>query len=183
MTAAPIWTEFMKKASELPQYADMRGFSQPTGVVDVQLDKATNRLATPACPDDYTSAFVAGTEPHETCDQTAGVAGFFSHLFGGKNAPLPTSRLRQGLRKIPIIPRTLRKRRGYSERSREYLGMTKRRLRCLNQQTVGRPRRIEEFELSGLGTRLRISGTKCRRSEARILKFRRLAKTVPECLP
>jgi membrane peptidoglycan carboxypeptidase len=53
MTAAPIWAEFMKKAALLPQYADMKGFSQPTGVVDVQLDKATNRLATPTCPDDY----------------------------------------------------------------------------------------------------------------------------------
>ena len=83
MTAAPIWAEFMKKAAALPQYADMRGFSQPTGVVDVQLDKATNRLATPTCPDDYTSAFIAGTEPRETCDEGGGVKGFLSHLFGG----------------------------------------------------------------------------------------------------
>ena len=88
-TAAPIWTEFMKKAAELPQYSDMNSFLQPTGVVDVQLDKATNRLATPACPDDYISAFVAGTEPRETCDQGGGVAGFFSKLFGGGNKPMP----------------------------------------------------------------------------------------------
>jgi penicillin-binding protein 1B len=87
MTAAPIWTEFMKKAAALPQYADMREFSQPTGVVDVQLDKATNRLATPTCPDDYTSAFIAGTEPRETCDEGAGVKGFFSRLFGGDKPP------------------------------------------------------------------------------------------------
>jgi penicillin-binding protein 1B len=82
-TAAPIWTEFMKKASTLPQRFDMREFAQPTGVVDVQLDKATNRLATPTCPDDYVSAFVAGTEPRETCDQQGGVTGFFSRIFGG----------------------------------------------------------------------------------------------------
>jgi penicillin-binding protein 1B len=88
-TAAPIWTEFMKKASALPQYSDMKSFSQPTGVVDVQLDKATNRLATPSCPDDYTAAFVAGTEPHETCDQGGGVAGFFSRFFGGSPKVLP----------------------------------------------------------------------------------------------
>ncbi len=50
----------MKKAAAPTQYSDMREFSQPTGVVDVQLDKATNRLATPTCPDDYVSAFVAG---------------------------------------------------------------------------------------------------------------------------
>ncbi len=87
--AAPIWTEFMKKASLLPQYKDMKPFSQPTGVVDVQLDKVTNRLATPTCPDDYTAAFVAGTEPRETCDQQNGVTGFFSRFFGGGEKPLP----------------------------------------------------------------------------------------------
>jgi penicillin-binding protein 1B len=90
-TAAPIWTEFMKKAAILPQYSDMRDFTQPTGVVDVELDKATNRLATPACTDDYTSAFVAGTEPHETCDQPGGMSGFFSRFFGGGNKVPPPS--------------------------------------------------------------------------------------------
>ncbi|MGA8764556.1 MAG: PBP1A family penicillin-binding protein [Candidatus Sulfotelmatobacter sp.] len=88
-TAAPIWTEFMKKAALLPQYSDMKEFSQPTGVVDVQLDKATNRLATPTCPDDYVAAFVAGTEPRETCDQQSGMAGFFSRMFGGGPKVLP----------------------------------------------------------------------------------------------
>ncbi len=89
LTAAPIWTEFMKKASALPQYSGMKEFSQPSGVVDVQLDKATNRLATPTCPDDYTAAFVAGTEPRETCDQQTGVAGFFNRIFGTGEKPLP----------------------------------------------------------------------------------------------
>jgi penicillin-binding protein 1B len=83
VTAAPIWAEFMKKAAALPQYSDMKTFQQPTGVVDVQLDKATNRLATPTCPDDYVSAFVAGTEPHDTCDAQEGMKGFFSRIFGG----------------------------------------------------------------------------------------------------
>jgi penicillin-binding protein 1B len=93
-TAAPIWAEFMKKAVTLPGYSEVKPFSQPEGVVDVQLDKITNRLATPACPDDYTIAFVAGTEPHDTCDQTSGVQGFFSRIFGGnseKALPPPTT--------------------------------------------------------------------------------------------
>ena len=89
MTAAPIWTEFMKKAATLPEYSDMKEFSQPTGVVDVQLDKATNRLATPTCPDDYVAAFIAGTEPRETCDQQNGIAGFFSRVFGAHEKVLP----------------------------------------------------------------------------------------------
>jgi penicillin-binding protein 1B len=93
-TAAPIWAEFMKKAVTLPQYSDVKPFRQPEGVIDVQLDKITNRLATPACPDDYTIAFVAGTEPHDTCDQTSGAQGFFSRIFGGspeRALPPPTT--------------------------------------------------------------------------------------------
>jgi penicillin-binding protein 1B len=84
-TAAPIWAEFMKKAVALPQYSDVKPFTQPEGVVDVELDKITNRLATPSCPDDYTIAFVAGTEPRDTCDQSRGVQGFFSRMFGGNS--------------------------------------------------------------------------------------------------
>ncbi len=91
-TAAPIWAEFMKKAITLPQYSDVKPFSQPAGVIDVQLDKATNRLATPSCPDSYTAAFIAGTEPHDTCDQGGGVVGFFSRIFGtGSDKVLPPS--------------------------------------------------------------------------------------------
>jgi len=88
-TAAPIWTEFMKKAAALPMYSNMNEFSQPSGVVDVQLDKVTNRLATPSCTDDYTSAFVAGTEPRDTCEAQQGFKSFVSHLFGGGDKPLP----------------------------------------------------------------------------------------------
>ncbi|HEY1679382.1 MAG TPA: PBP1A family penicillin-binding protein [Candidatus Sulfotelmatobacter sp.] len=87
-TAGPIWTDFMKRASALPQYSNMVDFSQPSGVVDVQLDKATNRLATPNCTDDYISAFVAGTEPRDTCDAQTGMKGFFSKLFGGADKPV-----------------------------------------------------------------------------------------------
>ncbi len=93
-TAAPIWAEFMKKAVTLPAYSDAKPFTQPEGVVDVQLDKITNRLATPSCPDDYTIAFVAGTEPHDNCDQSGNGPGFFSRIFGGnsdKALPPPTT--------------------------------------------------------------------------------------------
>jgi penicillin-binding protein 1B len=88
-TAAPIWAEFMKKAATLPMYSDMREFSQPAGVVDVQLDKATNRLATPNCTDDYVSAFVAGTEPRDTCETQQGIKGFLTKMFGGDKPVMP----------------------------------------------------------------------------------------------
>ncbi|MGO9518443.1 MAG: transglycosylase domain-containing protein, partial [Candidatus Korobacteraceae bacterium] len=82
-TAAPIWAEFMKRAVRLPQYSDAKNFPAPSGVVQVTLDKQTNRLATPTCPQDYTVAFIAGTEPKETCDEAfTDHRSAFSKIFG-----------------------------------------------------------------------------------------------------
>ncbi len=114
VTAAPIWAEFMKKAAALPEYSDMKAFQQPTGVVDVQLDKITNRLATPTCPDDYVSAFVAGTEPHETCDTQDGMKGFFSRMFGGGNKALPTQAQGEpSIQEDPNNPQDPKKKKGF----------------------------------------------------------------------
>lgn len=92
-TAAPIWGEFMKRAVKLPQYSDVKDFSQPEGVVDVRLDKVTNRLATASCPDVYSVAFIAGTEPKDTCDQVPGEhRGFLSRILGlGSPSPPPAA--------------------------------------------------------------------------------------------
>jgi penicillin-binding protein 1B len=89
--AAPIWTDFMKRAVALPQYRDVSDFEQPTGVVNVQLDKVTNALATTTCPNDYVAAFIAGTEPTETCDQAMGEhRGILARILGlGGPKPLP----------------------------------------------------------------------------------------------
>jgi len=47
-------------------------------------------LATPACPQTYTAAFIAGTEPNQTCDQPTGVKAFFSRILGlGGEKALP----------------------------------------------------------------------------------------------
>ncbi len=88
-TAAPIWAEFMKRAAKVPQYADMKNFSAPSGVVEVTLDKVTNRLATPSCPQDYTVAFLAGTEPKDTCEQGFGDhRGILTKIFGLGSPPV-----------------------------------------------------------------------------------------------
>jgi penicillin-binding protein 1B len=112
MTAAPVWAEFMKKAAALPQYADMNGFQQPTGVVDVQLDKATNRLATPTCPDDYESAFVSGTEPRDTCDSQEGMKGFFSRIFGAGDKPVQPQQPEAANSQDPNNPQDPKKKKG-----------------------------------------------------------------------
>ena len=83
-TAAPIWAEFMKKAIALPQYKDgVQPFAPPPGVVEAKLDKTTNLIATPVCPNDYQAAFIAGTEPSQTCDTTASdQRNFFQKILG-----------------------------------------------------------------------------------------------------
>src|SRR5207302_9216106 len=88
-SAAPIWAAFMKRAIKLPAYKNVQPFAPPDGVVNLSLDKVTNRIATATCPDDYTAAFIAGTEPKETCDQSGDQRGFFSKLFGLGQKPLP----------------------------------------------------------------------------------------------
>ena len=85
-SAAPIWAEFMKRAVKLPAYRSVRPFDQPDGVVNVTLDKVTNRRATASCPDDYEAAFIIGTEPKDSCDQSA-IGGFFSKVFGLEPKP------------------------------------------------------------------------------------------------
>ena len=97
----------MKRAVKLPQYSDAHGFLATFGVVVVQLDKVTNRLATPSCPQTYTVAFIAGTEPKENCDQAfADHRGFFSKIFGYRLAPggPPPPNTNGEVRPAPMVP-------------------------------------------------------------------------------
>ena len=90
--AAPIWAEFMKNAVQLPQYSDTQYFDPPAGVTEVTLDKATNLLADASCPDDYTAAFLDGTQPTATCDHpNANQKNIFQRMFGlgGKQSTPP----------------------------------------------------------------------------------------------
>ncbi len=86
--AAPIWAEFMKRAQKLPQYSDMRPFTAPPGVQSVRLDRVTNFLADPSCPDNYTAAFLDGTAPQNTCTAMNESPGsFIDRIFS--NGPSP----------------------------------------------------------------------------------------------
>jgi penicillin-binding protein 1B len=89
--ALPIWTEFMKNAVKLPQYSDTQYFDPPAGITEVTLDKATNLIADASCPEDYTAAFLDGTQPTGTCDHPNGdQRNIFQKMFGlggNKSAP------------------------------------------------------------------------------------------------
>ncbi len=90
MLAAPIWAEFMKRAIALPNYSDVKPFSAPPGVVQLSIDKVTDQVATPTCPDDYIMAFIEGTQPTQTCEQpTADHRNVVQKLFGMEPKPSP----------------------------------------------------------------------------------------------
>ncbi len=62
--ALPIWTAFMKRATAgRPD----KSFTVPDGLVWVDIDKETGKLATPGCLKTIREAFLAGTEPTELC--------------------------------------------------------------------------------------------------------------------
>jgi penicillin-binding protein 1B len=62
--ALRIWTRFMKA---LYPASGPRALAVPPGVVTAVIDPASGYLATSACPEQFTEAFIEGTAPKETC--------------------------------------------------------------------------------------------------------------------
>jgi len=68
-TALPIWTEFMKRAHTYRKYRRARQFEPPEGVITVNIDARTGRLAAAGCGSDpVPEVFIAGTQPVTMCD-------------------------------------------------------------------------------------------------------------------
>jgi len=89
--ALRIWTRFMKA---LYPAAGPRALAVPQGVVTAVIDPASGYLATSACPEQFTEAFIEGTAPTETCPLhpvhplvdtfrkgLRGIGDFFRNLF------------------------------------------------------------------------------------------------------
>jgi penicillin-binding protein 1B len=66
-SALPIWTEFMKRAVELPAYMDAMPFEMPEGLTTAEIDPDTGGIATSECPARAMEVFIQGTEPIEKC--------------------------------------------------------------------------------------------------------------------
>ncbi|HET9834572.1 MAG TPA: transglycosylase domain-containing protein [Vicinamibacterales bacterium] len=64
--ALPIWTDYMIHALA---GRDSVEFPAPEGITFVDVDRATGKLPTPACPMTVRSAFIEGTVPTLTCEQ------------------------------------------------------------------------------------------------------------------
>jgi penicillin-binding protein 1B len=103
-SAAPIWGEFMKRATALPQYRNTTDFEPPDGVVEQEIDPDTGMLAAPSCPKMVEAYYVSGTQPTQYCDATdhmaqgngSGPGEWLSHLFGGGSSPAPPSAQQSG---------------------------------------------------------------------------------------
>jgi penicillin-binding protein 1B len=93
-SAAPIWADFMIRATALPGYRDVKDFDKPEGVDSVLIDSDTLEVATPACPATREEVYIAGSQPTQLCELHGGhgpataVGSFLSHIFGG-GSPKP----------------------------------------------------------------------------------------------
>ena len=71
-SALPIWTEFMKRAHTYRPYRRAKPFQPPDGIVTVDIDPSTGKLAAGGCSGPAKmEVFVAGTQPLETCNGSA----------------------------------------------------------------------------------------------------------------
>lgn len=69
-SALPVWTEFMKRASERETYRQELP-SAPAGVRAVTIDAGTGRIAGPSCTNTRREFFLHGTEPSAICTHEA----------------------------------------------------------------------------------------------------------------
>ena len=103
-SALPIWTEFMKRAAQVPGYADPRPFSMPEGVVTVPIE--TNSTTSDA-KIVRNEVFIAGTEP-QAPQVSRGILGRLFHPQGQPAAAVipstATDTPPQGAAKPPEVP-------------------------------------------------------------------------------
>jgi len=66
-TALPIWAPFMRMAHDTLKLPVAR-FTQPAGVIRMNVCADSKLKATPQCPKILNEVFLAGTEPIETCN-------------------------------------------------------------------------------------------------------------------
>jgi penicillin-binding protein 1B len=88
-SAAPIWAEFMKAASQVREYRDTKDFAAPDGIVSIDIDPQSGMPATPSCPTRHAEVYIAGTQPVGTCPLHGG-GHPVTNVAGWEVAPPPT---------------------------------------------------------------------------------------------
>ncbi len=87
-SALPIWTEFMMRATALPDYSDVKPFEPPDGILQVPMKVASLQPGGNDSTVMRDECFIAGTEPQQDNTQQGG--GILSKLFhsgSSSNAP------------------------------------------------------------------------------------------------
>jgi penicillin-binding protein 1B len=88
--AAPIWADFMMRATALGAYRDVKDFTMPEGVTSVVIDPESLQLATANCPTTREEVYVASSAPTQFCELHGGhsllssTGSFLSRVFGGQ---------------------------------------------------------------------------------------------------
>jgi penicillin-binding protein 1B len=95
VVAAPIWADFMIRATSLAQYRDVKDFAMPDGVQSVLIDPESLELATANCPTTREEVYVTGSAPTVYCELHGGhnlltsTGSFLSRVFGGGEPKTP----------------------------------------------------------------------------------------------
>jgi penicillin-binding protein 1B len=94
-TTAPIWADFMLRATSLAAYRDVKDFSMPEGVQSVLIDPESQQLATPSCPTTREEVYITGSAPTDFCELHGGrtvvssSSSWLAHVFGGDQPKQP----------------------------------------------------------------------------------------------
>ncbi len=83
-SALPIWTEFMKLATQYPDYRDAKPFDPPPGVVAVPVQVTSTLPSGNEAESVRTDYFIEGTEPQAQTPQQGG-GGILGRLFHSGN--------------------------------------------------------------------------------------------------
>jgi penicillin-binding protein 1B len=87
-SAAPIWADFMKAASQVREYRDTKDFPAPDGIVSIDIDPTTGMPATALCPTRRAEVYIAGTQPVGLCPLHGG-GRTVTNVAGWDVAPAP----------------------------------------------------------------------------------------------
>ncbi|HUZ46993.1 MAG TPA: PBP1A family penicillin-binding protein [Terriglobia bacterium] len=88
-SALPVWTAFMKHATELPDYDDVEPFAEPAGMVSVPIDAQGKPVAENSPSKVRDEVFIQGTEPQaqNPLERVGGILGKFFHSNNPPNPP------------------------------------------------------------------------------------------------
>ena len=84
-SALPIWTEFMKRATQYPAYRDAKPFEPPPGIVAVPVQMTSTLPSGNEAVVVRNEYFIEGTEPQGQTPRQGG-GGILSRLFHSGNA-------------------------------------------------------------------------------------------------